>query len=211
MRIRVEEAVDQHHLQHGVGAAGGEQLAVEARGVHRLEIRRRDAVDPIHHEERRSRELRMHARHHDRLAAAEAFREALLGASLGAEIDFARERLAQLANDLHGLVAPRLGLLFLPPGGERFEQQHIGFDRGLDSRAPDLHRDLRPAGKRRAMHLRDRARRARRDVESGESARDRRAEVSEQLRLERVEGDRARVVVEAVEARDPFGAEQVHA
>src|SRR5262245_12398636 len=155
MRIGMENAVHENHLEHGIDTARGEHLSVEARTVDGCQVIAANAIDVLLHNHRAARPLRVDAWHHDIEIAGKVTREAFRVARFNGEIKLALERAAQLADDLDWPVATDFGHLTLDQMRKAIEQPEIGVDLCLDPGTPNLQDHRRAAGERGPVDLRN--------------------------------------------------------
>src|SRR5262249_13727315 len=155
MRIGVENAVYQDHLEHGIDTARREHLSVEARTVDGCQVVAANAVDVLLHNHRAARPLRVDAWHHDIEIAGEVTREAFRVARFNGEIKLALERAAQLADDLDWPVSTGFGHLTIDQMRKAVEQPEISVDLRLDPGTPNLQDHRRATGERGAVYLRN--------------------------------------------------------
>ena len=209
MRVGVEEAVHQDHLQHRVGAALREEPGVEPGALDRREVVPRDALDALLHVHRGARPLREHARDEDVRIVLEVAREALDVARLRGEVELAQERAPEFLDHADRLIASRLGQLALDELREVPEDAQVGLDLRLDARPPHLEHHRCPVDEGRAVHLRDRRRAEGRAVEVEEHIGRRGADRLLDDRQQLVERDRRRAAVQLRELRGPLGRQEV--
>src|ERR1700730_13938046 len=156
MRIGLKEAVHQDHLEHGIHAACGDGLAIEARVVDGRQIVAADALDVLLHIHRAARPFPEYAWDEHVEIAGKVAGEAFRVAYLHCEIKLALERAAQLAYDVDRPVPPHLGYLLHGETGKMFEDPQVGGDLWRDSGAANLQDYRRAAGKGGPVYLRDR-------------------------------------------------------
>src|SRR5262245_61562510 len=155
VRIGMEEAIHEDHLEHGIGTAPGERLSVEARVVDRCQIVATDALDVLLHIHRAARPLPVDARHEDIEIVGKAPREAFRVARFNCEIKLALERSAQLADDLDWPVSTDFRYLARDHMRKVIEDCEISVDFCLDSRTPNVQDHWRATGKFGPVYLCD--------------------------------------------------------
>src|SRR5215813_9443601 len=148
VRIGVEEAVHQDHLEHGIRAARSERLSVEARIVDCCQVVAADALDVLLHIHHAAGPLPVDAWDEDIEIVGKVAREAFRVACLHREIKLALERAAQLAYDLDWPVATHFGYLALDEMGKALEDSEISVDLCLFPYTT-LFRSVRPAARER--------------------------------------------------------------
>ena len=155
MRIGVEEAIHQDHLEHSIRAARSERLSVEARIVDCYQVIAADALDVLLHIHRAAGPFPVNAWDEDIEIVGKVAREAFRVACLHREIKLALERAAQLAYDLDWPIATHFGYLTLDERGKALEDSEISVDLCLDSGTANLQDHWRAAGEFGPVYLRD--------------------------------------------------------
>ncbi len=212
VRVGVEEAVLDDHLEHRLRAALREQRPVVAGlGRQPIQLVTRNAVDPVLHVDALAGVLPVHARDHDMRQRREVGRDALGAAAFGSEVELAAQRARELAHELARAVGLQRRQFGLGDRGDAVEQPQVGLDHVADAGAADLDDDFAAVLQLRAVHLRDRRAGQRLGVEAREHGLGFGAEILAQLRAQRVQRHGGHAAVQLLELGDPVGAEQVGA
>ena len=211
MRIGVEEAVLDDHLQHRLRAALRQQHAVEPGGVHPRQLMAGNAVDALLHIDPLAGPVPVDGRDDDVLAPGEMGGDTLGVVALALQVQLAAQRAPELAHQAGRLVGAQVGPLVLGQLRQALEQAQIGLDDRADAGPAHLDDDLGAVVQLRAVHLRDRGRRQRLGIEAGEDLLGRRAQVLGELGAHHLDRHRRRLTVQLFEFGDPGRAEQVGA
>ena len=155
VRIGVEEAIHQDHLEHSIRTARSERLSVEARIVDCYQVVAADALDVLLHIHRAAGPFPVNAWDEDIEIVGKVAREAFRVACLHREIKLALERAAQLAYDLDWPIATHFGYLTLDERGKALEDSEISVDLCLDSGTANFQDHWRAAGEFGPVYLRD--------------------------------------------------------
>src|SRR5262249_49637118 len=155
VRIGMKKAIHEDHLEHSVGTARGERLAVEPRAVDGCQVVAADALDVFLHIHRVARPLPIDAWHEDIEIVGKATREAFRVPRFNSEIKLALERSAQFLDHLDWPVPTDFGYLALDHMRKAVEDSEISVDLCLDSGTPNLQDHRRATGKFGPVYLRD--------------------------------------------------------
>ena len=180
-------------------------------GSHRLEIEVGDLrpAQELEREDARRRVLPDHARDDDALVAREVAVEHLGVPRLVAVVELEPDRARELVDELlrvHELE--RLHALAEEPR-RLVEKSEVGLDLLGGRRTLHLDRDLLPVGEHGAVHLADRRRRERREVELEERPIHAQVELGLDGVADLLERDRRRVVLQAAELGDDVRRDDV--
>ena len=211
MRVGMEHALDQRHLQEGVGAPLGEIDLVELAGLKPDMVVEEDAGQELLHQHPLGGPFPEDLGKHDVVATEELRRQPLAIARLVGEVELAVDALRELAHLLLRPVAPHLLPFALDDARAMRHQPEIGLDDPPQSRAQHLDDDLFARMQPCLVDLGDRGRGDGRLVEFGEDLFRRSAEVLLELRTDLGPGHGRDLGVQLAELVGPFGAEQVGA
>jgi hypothetical protein len=193
MRVGLEEAVDEDHLQDRVRAAGGEELAVEAA--------RSTAAGSVPGMPSTcawtfsvfAGPLAVHLGDHDVRVVLERLGDALDAARLDGEVELALEGARELLRDLRRTIPARLRNLGIDQRGHVHEDAQVRLDLRADAGPANLEHDRRAVLQARAMHLRDRCRALGARIQVTEDLEGRAAQRALELRDQSLEGNRRHV------------------
>ncbi len=211
VRVGVETAVLQHHLQHDAGPGACKPDTVETGGIDAGQVAPGDAVDEVLHVEALAGPLPMHLGDQDVVAAGEVARDALGIAAFGGEVEFAPQRDLELLHHFGRAVALQIGQPRFDDVRQPCQQAQVGFDHLADAGAADLQHHRAAVVQGGPVGLGERRGRHRGFVQPGEDLMRRRAKVVFQLLADlRIRQGRYRVL-QLGELGDPVRREQVDA
>ncbi len=211
MRVGMEETVFEHHLEHGLRAATGQQMAIQTCGFHGGQIAAGNALDIVLHIQPLAGPWPVDAGHHDLGVRGEVGGDTVGAAALGGKIQLATQRKGELAHHLLRPITAQFGRLRLDDLGKTGQQAQVGFDDRPDAGAAHLENDCRAVCQPGAMDLGQRRRRQRPGFHTRENGFGRLAQILRQLRQQFGESDGGRGILQFAELVDPFGREQVDA
>ncbi len=208
VRVGVEEAVFHDHLEHGLRAALGQQLAIQARSGELGQFMAGDALHKVLHIDAFARVSPVRARDTDPGQRGHVARQPFGVAAFGGQVQLALQRTAELAQQLARAIGGQRRDFGL---GQAVEQAQVGLDHLADAGTADLDDDLGAVLELRAVHLRNRGGGQRLGVEAGQHRFGFATEVLAQLRSQQLEGQGLHVAVQALEFGNPFRPEHVGA
>ena len=211
VRIGVEAAVLQHHLQHDVGTAPGQLTAVQPGRIDAGQIAAGNTVDEILDVQALAGPLPVHFGNQDVVAPLEVAGDALGVAAFGGEIQFAAQRYGELLDHFGRAVAAQVGQARFDDLGQPCQQAQVGFHHVTDARAAHLQHHLAAVMQARAMGLGQRGGGHRGFIEEGEHLRRRRAQVGFQLLADGRVRQRRYRVLQLGQLGNPFRWQQVDA
>ena len=211
VRIGVEAAVLQHHLQYDVGTAPGQFTAVEAGRIDTGQITPRNAVDEVLHVQAFAGPLPVHRRNQDVVPPFEVARDALGIAALRGEIQLAPQRHGELLHHLGGSVTAQVRQPGFDDLGQPCQQPQIGFNHVTDTRATHLQHHFAAIAQPRTVGLGQRSSGHRGFIKEGEHLRRRRTEIGLQLFADLLVGQCRDRVLQLGEFGDPVRRQQVDA
>ena len=177
MRIGMEEAVPEHHLQHHPGAVHRHLPAVDAGAVQGREVVHLDAVDPLEGKHAARRLLPEDAREIEGVVVRKVLREPLRIAALLEVIGLGAKRLGELVHQADDVILLGHGPA---PAGRRCQvakDLQVLVDLRDDTGSLHLDDDAGAVGEGGRVDLADRGRRQRNVAEAGEHGVNRPAEL----------------------------------
>ena len=212
VRVGMKKAVFHNHLQHRMGAAPGQQLAVKA-GFRRepFKLVAGNAVDEVLRVDALVGVSPVHARHDHMRQGGKVQGDALGVATFDGQIKFAPQRAGKFEHQLARAVELQGGQVGFGQAGELAQQAQVGLNDALNTGATDLDDDFGSIVQLRAVHLRNRCGRQRFDVKARKHLFGLAAQVFAQLRTQDVKRHRGHMAVQALKLGDPFGGENVGA
>ncbi len=196
MRIGVEAAVLQHHLEHDAGPGTCKRLAVQTGRIDGEQIAPRNAIDKFLYVERLAGPLPVHRRHHHLRVVCEVGGDAFGVTPLGSEIQLAAQRDGELLHHLGGTIALEIRCAGFDDFGKPCQQAQVGIDGVADIGTADLQHHRRAIDQPRAMRLRQRCGRQRLFVQAREHALRLHAQRGNQLRADLLERQRRHGVLQ---------------
>ena len=196
MRVGMVEAVDEDLFVVADDALPGDLVAVDAVRVQLLEPVERDALHALEREDGRGRALPVHLWKEDVVVALEHVSEPLGVARLVYVVAFPLDRVRELVDQAHHVVAaPQIGAA-LDAGRLGAEDVEVGRDDRFDARPLHFDRDRLPVVEHRHVHLADARRSGRNLRELGEELGERLAEHRLDLCFDLLEWERLHLVLE---------------
>ncbi len=209
MGIGVEETQFEDLLEEDPRAGHGDVGRVGSEGTDPLQIVDRDAVDELHGDHARGRELLEDRRDVRRRVAGKLDAAALHGPAFGGEIELAFQGAFELASQAGGPVGCQYRQPALQEVRQVLDDIHVGLHDLDDLRPPDLQGDGASVPEDRPMDLRDRRGRHRNRVDRREDFRRRLPVLLAQDLLDLVKRERTDVVAQAGQLVDVRLREQV--
>ena len=170
MRVGVEEAVDQQHLDRGADGRVGDRHRVEAGGDDRLAVGRGDAVDELHRDHALRGQVPVDLRNVDAVDPVEVLCEAARVVRLDRVVELEQQRAAELRHHLLDADVARRARAPLHRVRRAAEDLQVRLDLVLDPRPLQLDHDVASVLEGRAMHLRERRGRERLRAEDTRTA-----------------------------------------
>ena len=211
VRVRVEQAVFQHHLEHDAGAGAGQLVAVQAGGVHRGQVASGNAVHEVLHVEPLAGPAPVDAGDGDALVVLEVLRDPLGVAALGGEIQLGAQRAGELLHHPGRPVTAQVGHLRLDDLRSPHHQPQVGLDHLADARPAHLEDHRAAVFQPGAVGLRQRRGRERPGFDAGEHLLRFAAQVFHQLRADFLPAEGRHRVLQLAQLGDPLGRQQVDA
>ncbi len=211
MRVGVEAAVLQHHLEHDAGTGTCERPAIQAGRIDGEQIAPRNPIDEFLHVERLAGPLPVHRRHHHLRIVREVGGDAFGVAPLGSEVQLASQRDGKLLYHLGRTVALEIRCAGFDDFSKPGEQAQIRIDGVTDIGTTDLQHHRGAIDQPRAMRLCQRCGRQRLFVQAREDAFRLHTQRGDQLRTDLIEWQRRHRVLQLAQFFDPLRRQQVHA
>ena len=210
MGVCVEDAVFHNHLEHGVGAALGEQRAFKTRlGRESFQMVARNPVDEVLHVHSFARVSPVHLGDGDEAQGRHVGGNALGMAAFAGQVQLTLERTGKFAHQLLGAVGLECGQLGLCQCRQAQQQAQVGLDRVGNTGAANLDDDFSAVVQTRPVDLRDGGCGQRRGVKPCEHSLGLVAQVFTQLRAQCVNRQGGYVAVQLLELGNPLRAKQV--
>jgi len=211
VRVGMEKAVQQDHLEHGIGTDPCQGSLVQPGRADGVQIHGVDAFDVIQDADPLPHVLPVHSRNDDSGVGPEVRSQPVGVAALVDEIELAVDRKPELAHDFAGAQVIELGKLEFDQLRQLRHQAQVRVDGLGDAGPADLDYDVFAAVQLGAVHLGDRGGGDRPGVERREHLVHGRAQVPFELRPQRLEGERRHPPLKVAQFLDPFRRQQVDA
>ncbi len=162
----MEEAVAEHLRKEDLHAALGQQLHVDAVLLQRRHVGDGNAVDALHHQHGFATVVGIDLRHVQHRAIFKVTAQLNGVGRFAQQIQLVDQRFLVVAHHLHGTQTAPVRQQARHPARQAIDELHIRFDHRQDVRADHLDHHLLAGGfQGGGMHLRDRRRRQRFDIE----------------------------------------------
>ena len=201
MGVAVKEPVVEDLLHVRLEADLGHLAARHAESPDRVPVVRADAVDPLHHEQVRPREVPVDARDADAFDAPHVLAQPVRVLPVADEVELAPYVLLELRDHPRGVVHGQIGEPLFDLYGDHLQDRDVLIDRRRDPRALYLQHDARAVGEDSGVNLCEGGRGQRLRIDRTQAGLQLGALCAD-VRLHLCERDRGHVVLEVLELLD---------
>ena len=211
MRVGVEPAIDQNHVQHGVRPDAGQLLRIDTPRPQPFGVDGRHPVQIVLNQNPVGGVIPMDGRDDHVAIAREVGGEPVGVAALDGEIQLVQHGFGQLGDQGARAVSGDLGAGLFGLSRQFGDQAQVGLDAGAHAGAADFQHHLGPVQKGGAMDLGDGGGGQGRHVKTAEDLFGRPAQRRLDVRAQNIEVQGGPAALQPFEFLDPVGRQQVRA